>query len=72
MDAMLYPEIALAGDLVTWMQAEFDRAGPLYQPRPRQNVAGIWRSAVVDDGERSTDVLLTFSAAVPRAACGQW
>jgi len=59
-DATLYPEIAEAGDLVSWLQAEFDREGLPYRPCPRQNVVGIWRSAVVDDGDRSTDVLLSF------------
>ena len=59
-DATLYPEIARAGDLVTWLRAEFDRGALPYRPFPRQNLVGIWRSAVVQDGERSTEMLLTF------------
>jgi hypothetical protein len=59
-DATLYPEIAQAGGLASWLRAEFDGLGLPYRPRPRDNVVGTWRSAVVDDGKRSTEVLLTF------------
>lgn len=54
------PEIARAGDLVTWLRTEFERAGLPYRPRPRHNVVGIWRSA--GSGE-------DFATYAPKAFC---
>ena len=57
-DARLYPEIAGSGDLGTWLTTEFESGGLPYRPCPIQGVIGMRSSAVVEDDERSTSVLL--------------
>jgi hypothetical protein len=58
-DSRLYPEIAGSGDLATWLTTAFEEGGLPYRPCPRPDVVGRWRSALVEDDERSTDVILS-------------